>query len=77
MNFQHSKLQRVSELPVSLDGSVIRESTISHLESKDFVCKRMHYEFSAELAGSTTSVLNKFMPALALGGDCFFRHVRG
>lgn len=70
-------MQRVSDLPVSLDGSVVRESTISHLESKDFVFKRLHFEFSIELTGSTASVLTKFLPSLALGSDCFFRHVRG
>lgn len=70
-------MQRVGDQPVSRDGAVIRESTISHLESQEFDCRRMHYEFSAELSGSTMAVLNKFSPSFSTGKDCFFRHVRG
>ena len=70
-------LQRAYEKPVSRDGAVIRETTISHLESKDFQFRRLHLEFAAELDGSTASVLTKFSPSFATGKDCFFRHVRG
>ena len=70
-------MRRACDQPVSRDGAVIRESVISHLESKDFCFKRMHYEFSAELGGSTTAVLTKFSPSFSTGKDCFYRHVRG
>ena len=70
-------LRRACDQPVSRDGAVIRESVVSHLESKDFCFKRLHYEFSVELCGSTKAVLTKFSPSFSTGKDCFYRHVRG
>ena len=63
--------------PVSRDGAVIRESTISHLESRDFFFQRLHLEFTCELAGSISSVLTKLSPSFSTGKDCFYRHSRG
>ena len=62
---------------ISRDGAVIRESVISHLESKDFHFRRLHLEFSAELQGSTEAVLTKYSPSFSTGNDCLFRHYRG
>ena len=74
---QESKLHRVCDLPVFLDGAVIRESTLSQLESEDFSNKRFHYEFAIELGGSLNSSAVKYSPALMTGRDCMFRHTKG
>ena len=70
-------MYRVTDVPVSKDGAVVRESQIYHLEAQEFSVLRVHYEFAIELGGSLASLANTFSSALMTANDCLYRHVQG
>ena len=70
-------MHRLDRQPVYNDGSVLRETLLSQLESQDFSYRRFHLEFAIELSGSLASVVTGYLPNLMTSKECFYQHVRG
>ena len=64
-------------MPVHNDGSVLRETLLSQLESTDFCFRRIHFELAAEVKGSLASLATHYSPELLTVNECFFQHSRG
>ena len=65
------------DIPVAIDGAVIRETTLSQLESTAFSFRRVHLEYAIELTGSLSSLSNTYSAALLTGSETFFKLVKG
>ena len=74
---KQSLLHRVERMAVQNDGSVLRETLVSHLESQDFAFRRIHFEFVAEVKGSLESISTQFNPHIMTASECLFQHSRG
>ena len=70
-------MHRVCDVPIALDGAVIRDTTLSQLESTAFSFRRVHFEYAIEMTGSVSSLSNTYSAALLTGSETFFKHAKG